>query len=71
MATDFRDQEVQCPYYHSQNKYTIRCEGIVPDTTTETHFRTTAGKEKHMEVWCCRHFERCEVYAAISEKYRQ
>lgn len=69
MSTDYKEVDVKCPYFRSMSKYCVRCEGIIPESTVEHHFRNVEDKDFHLDGWCCDKFEYCESYEAINKNY--
>ena len=62
----------KCPFYLSddQKRRRIICEGIVDKSTLALTYRRIADYDTQVDVFCCNHYERCEVYTMImSAKY--
>lgn len=60
---------VRCPFYlETQNdKYRIKCEGVVHGTTTQLTFR--GNKKWYIKDFCCRNYEKCRIYVMLLKKY--
>ena len=58
-----------CPFYLSEGRFTITCEGII-GTTTVNKFKTESKKKSHEDNFCqSRACAGCGVYSSIMEKY--
>ena len=58
-----------CPFYVTENQYSITCEGIM-GTYTTTRFASERQKERHEEKYCTKKLCRdCGVYGAVMKKY--
>jgi len=70
MATTYNAADVLCPFYRTDDgRQRLRCEGLIPDTSTTVWFCSRKGFRRHMEVYCCARFEYCERYLALMAKY--
>ncbi len=64
--------QVQCPFYRQDDhRSRILCEGVIPDTTLAQTFRHRKDYQKQLEVFCCQHYQKCEVYRMVMEKYEE
>lgn len=62
--------DVGCPFYmYDDGKKKITCEGITEDSSLTSCFRDGAGYRTQMEVFCCEHYTKCEIYRMLMEKY--
>lgn len=69
MANKTIDALVYCPFYISEAKTTITCEGIVGDKTV-SHFTTEAKKKEHEMDFCIgKCCEGCGVFSALAGNY--
>ena len=70
MANKTIDALVYCPFYISEAKTSITCEGIIGDRTMN-YFNSEKEKKDHENNFCtgkcCRG---CAVYGALSIKYQ-
>lgn len=68
---DFGSQDVKCPFYldKQNDKYRIKCEGVVKGVTTQLTFR--GDKMWYMKDFCCKNYEKCRIFKAINEKYKK
>lgn len=77
MATSRNDVLVQCPFYRSdvfqpkQRIKRINCEGLVADSTLALNYRFQRDYFRQLETFCCRHYDKCEVYRMLMEKYEE
>lgn len=61
---------VKCPFYRfDDGKGRITCEGILEGSDLALQYRKKQDFRIQMEVFCCRHYRRCEVYGMLMEKY--
>ena len=75
MPTSRNDVHVQCPFYQydecnpRKNIKRITCEGIVDASSLVLNYRRTRDYFIQLETFCCRHYDRCEVYRMLMQKY--
>ena len=68
--SDERDYGVQCPYYITDTKQTITCEGFIRGSSVIQRYNKIADRKQQMKIFCCKHYKNCELYRMISsEKY--
>lgn len=68
----FRQIDVQCPFYkHDDGKRRITCEGLVDRSSLSLTYLSKRDYEIQIETFCCKHFDRCEVYRMLMEKYEE
>ena len=76
MPTSRMDARVQCPFYQydeccrKPRIHRITCEGIVEDSTLVLNYKRRQDFHIQLETFCCEHYQRCEVYGMLMEKYR-
>lgn len=76
MPTSRTDSRVKCPFYlydecpKKKRTHRITCEGIMDDSTLVLSYKYKRDFQIQLENFCCRHFDRCEVYRMLMEKYR-
>ncbi len=65
----WEDKTVKCPFYRERQreKKRIKCEGVVPGTTTQLTFR--GDKRWYMKDYCCKNYEKCRIYQMLDRKY--
>ena len=62
--------EVQCPFYQfSDGRRRVTCEGILEGSYLALIYKSRQDFKKQMEVFCCQHYDKCEVYRMLMEKY--
>ena len=62
--------DAQCPFYKfdvGQQKRRIVCEGIVEKSTLELRFSRKRDYDTQLNVFCCEHYKKCEVYRMLME----
>ena len=59
--------DAQCPFFQSdvQKQKRIICEGIVDRSTLALYFDLKKDYEKQLGVFCCEHYNKCEIYRMI------
>lgn len=63
-----------CPFYKNDDMgaRSIVCEGIVDKSSILLRFSRTDDYRIQMEVFCCQHYEKCEIYRMLMEnKYEE
>ena len=66
----YRQVYVKCPFYKKDDgKRSITCEGLVDRSSILLQYILKKDFEMQMDVFCCQHFEKCEVYRVLMEKY--
>lgn len=66
----FKQADVQCPFYkYDDGKRRITCEGIVENSCIALIYHNNTDYEKQMEVFCCEHYRRCEIYCLLMKKW--
>jgi len=77
MPTSRTDTRVECPFYQydrcipNRNIRRIVCEGIVDATTLALNYEKTKDFRMQIETFCCRYFDKCEVYRMLMQKYEE
>lgn len=68
----FKQVDVRCPFYKCDDgKRKITCEGIIDDSSLTLVFHGREDYEKQINVFCCKHYPKCEVYRLLMEKYKE
>lgn len=63
---------VRCPFYQfDDGKRRITCEGIIDESNLMLYFRNKADYETQIAVFCCEHYECCEVHRMLMGKYQE
>ena len=66
----YRQAYVQCPFYKfDDGKRRITCEGIIEDSSLALIYHNKQDYETQIDVFCCEHYEKCEVYRLLIDKY--
>lgn len=73
--TASRQLEIQCPFFTGQEETfagkKILCESPVPGSNLNLYFRKKEDYQTQLRVFCCQHYEKCEIYRAVMEKYEE
>lgn len=69
----YRQVYVRCPFYlYDDGKRRIICEGLIDDSSLALIYKRKADYETQITVFCCEHYEKCEVYRLLMEnKYKE
>ena len=60
----------QCPFYkRDDGRRRIVCEGIMDYSTICLTFQYDNLFKRQTETFCCKHYDRCEVYSMLMKKY--
>ena len=63
------DAAAFCPFYLSESRLTITCEGII-GAATVSKFKTESKKKSHEDSFCTsRACAGCGIYSSIMDKY--
>ena len=64
MPISYIDVHVKCPFYQYSKgqERKICCEGIIEGSSTFLVFHRRNDFRIQMEVFCCEHYAKCEVY---------
>lgn len=63
---------VQCPFYkYDDGRRHITCEGLVDKSSIVLSYLTRTDYDKQLLIFCCEHYEKCEVYRMLMEKYEE
>lgn len=61
-----------CPFYKwDDGKKRITCEGIVENSSIALIYHQKADYECQIRTFCCKDYEKCEVYRLLAEKYEE
>ena len=62
--------DVQCPFYkYDDGKKRITCEGVTQDSSLAQIYHRKADYEMQILTFCCQHYQKCELYRMLMEKY--
>lgn len=67
----FNQVDVQCPFYRTDSDRRITCEGIIDGSTLTLYYRKKQDYKIQMRTFCCNHYEKCEVYRMLLQKYEE
>lgn len=68
----YKQIEVQCPFYkYDDGKQRITCEGLVDDSSLALIYQRKSDYETQINVFCCDHYKKCEVYTLLMQKYEE
>lgn len=66
----YKQAYVQCPFYKNDDgKKRINCEGLIEDSILALIYHRREDYETQINVFCCEHYKKCEVYRLLMEKY--
>ena len=68
----YRQVYVKCPYYkYDDGKRRITCEGLIDESSIALIYRIRLDYERQINVFCCKHYTKCEIYRLLTEKYEE
>jgi len=63
---------VRCPFYRSDDgKFKIVCEGVGDAYSLSLNYPEKSRFLTQMNVFCCKEYEKCEVFRMLMEKYEE
>ena len=66
----YKQIEVKCPFYkYDDGKRRITCEGIIDDSSLALIYHNKHDYATQMDMFCCEHYQKCEVYRMLMDKY--
>ena len=66
----YRMSDVLCPFYkRDDGKYTVVCEGLVDHSSLGLMYQHEKLYKKQMEIFCCCHYRKCEIFRMLMAKY--
>ena len=70
-GTNWRERSIRCPFFRNlaDKQRTIACEGLVDDSWIKLSFGRRADYDRHLDEWCCKHYEFCEIAQIIEKCY--
>lgn len=75
MPTSLQAKFVKCPFYESDDKGRISCEGITDESRIRLCFMKASGaldqdkKLEYLHNYCIRDYQKCRVYKMLQAKY--
>ena len=71
MRKKLNDRDARCPFFLAHTEGCIYCESPLPGCFMSLRFATEEGKRTQYKAYCCRKYEKCEIYRANMEKYEE
>ncbi len=68
MRNAWDEKYIRCPLYRDRGKCTITCEGTVC-RSTELRFISNKERDRHVDRYCKRDYEKCLQYRGVCKKY--
>lgn len=69
MPVNYGTADVKCPFYTSETRITLKCEGMF-SCNCDFEFKTVEQKCQHKEKYCNTYnFNSCPHYRSLMEKY--
>ena len=64
----FIQADVKCPFYqYDDGQRKIICEGFTDRCTVDLRWRFHAEQVIHLQTFCCKCYEKCEIYRMVME----
>lgn len=70
-ATKARIADIKCPFFRGHTHLEIGCEGITSETNLRLIFSAKVKLLQHEQIFCCEHYQNCELYEAIIKQYEE
>ena len=72
MSTSWNAWYTKCPFFKTDDgRSMITCEGVGNSCNLSLRYMDKHDYELQLEVFCKNHFQNCEVYRMILEKYEE
>ncbi len=69
---DYLDSQIQCPFFVSESKLLLCCEGLLDTTCMTTSFPEKEAKLQHIDCFCRKKDGgNCPMATSLFEKYRR
>lgn len=68
MPTVFGSENVKCPFYDTETRNAIKCEGVF-SKTCDQNFENAEIKRKYKEKYCNEGYDNCPHYKQVYSKY--
>ena len=66
----YKQVYVRCPFYRSDDgQRHITCEGPTEESSLTLNFPRKSEFETQITVFCCEHYQNCEIYRMLMDKY--
>lgn len=66
----YKQIDVRCPFYmYDDGKSRITCEGLVDRSSLALVYHKKADFDTQLDVFCCEHYTKCEVFRMLITKY--
>lgn len=66
----YKQVDVVCPYYvRDDGKRRITCEGLVESGHISLFYTHKDDYHRQMRTFCCKYYQRCEIYQALRSIY--
>lgn len=64
---------VQCPFYkYDDGKRRITCEGLLnDDSNIALIYHKKHDFEVQIKTFCCKHYQKCEIYRMLNKNYEE
>lgn len=67
----YKQVYVRCPFFRSDDGGRhITCEGPTEESSLTLNFPRKAEFETQITVFCCDHYQNCEIYRMLMDKYQ-
>ena len=66
---DFVSYLPRCPFYKSENKAVIRCEGVTETGFIFNDLHSKETLEAYKDLYCCCDWESCLIAKMLNSKY--
>ena len=70
MATNWRDADAKCPFYHKLDLRSTLCEGL-DNGTIMIRFGSNRNRDRHFDALCARSWEGCPIAIILECKYEE
>lgn len=68
----FFQADVGCPFYkYDDGRRRITCEGLTDGSSVALIYHRKSDFETQIKVFCCKHYQKCEIYRILMEKYEE
>lgn len=67
----FNQIYVECPFYKHDEGKRITCEGLTDKSSITLSYMRSRDYAIQFRTFCCEHYQRCEVYRMLLQKYEE
>lgn len=71
MPRTYNEPSILCPFYLSNGKRSISCEGITDECKITLLFKSQEERDKHRSIFCDAKYQNCEICAMLEKKYEE